>query len=315
MDGETPHQGAVRRNQIRPRRHARPRLHRLFRRRRSCRIRRRAVRKGDADGHMLFPTMMFRVNGVDAEAAGEAWRTIPALMEEAEKRGVKFPRKGAIVRPQKHTNEWRVNVTQVKNAGRPRRRRHRRARTERRRNRRPASGARFLRIPASARRPVLPTPISSTFRRSSASAKRAASPAAISSPPTTSSPAPAFPDTIGVNGWPIENHVAGDVVWRWPDIPGSRGFNHLPYRMLVPRARFDNLLVAGRCASMTMKGNRRRASAGACFVMGQAAGTAAHLTLAGNARRADIPVRDAARNLARRRRLSRARRRPEANKT
>ena len=23
-------------------------------------------------------------------------------------------------------------------------------------------------------------------------------------------------------------------VWRWPDIPGSRGFNHLPYRMLVP---------------------------------------------------------------------------------
>ena len=44
-----------------------------------------------------------------------------------------------------------------------------------------------------------------------------------------------FADTIGVNGWPIENHVAGDVDWRWPDIPGSRGFNQLPYRMLVPR--------------------------------------------------------------------------------
>ena len=42
-----------------------------------------------------------------------------------------------------------------------------------------------------------------------------------------------FADTIGVNGWPIETHVAGDVLWRWPDIPGSRGFNHLPYRMLV----------------------------------------------------------------------------------
>ena len=62
-----------------------------------------------------------------------------------------------------------------------------------------------------------------------------------------------FPDTIGVNGWPIENHVAGDVVWRWPDIPGSRGFNHLPYRMLVPEG-FSNLLVAGRCASMTHEG-------------------------------------------------------------
>jgi hypothetical protein len=72
--------------------------------------------KGDADGNTLYPTMMFRVNGVDAVAAGEAWRTIPMLMDEAEKRGVKFPRKGAIVRPQKHASEWRVNVTQVKNA-------------------------------------------------------------------------------------------------------------------------------------------------------------------------------------------------------
>ena len=52
---------------------------------------------------MLYPTMMFRLNGVDPAAAGEAWRTIPALMEEAEKRGVKFPRKGAIVRPQKNS--------------------------------------------------------------------------------------------------------------------------------------------------------------------------------------------------------------------
>ena len=56
-----------------------------------------------------------------------------------------------------------------------------------------------------------------------------------------------FPDTIGVNGWPIEAHVAGDVVWRWPE-PGSRGFNHLPYRMLVPPG-LRNLLVAGRCAA------------------------------------------------------------------
>ncbi|MGH6665907.1 MAG: FAD-dependent oxidoreductase, partial [Pseudolabrys sp.] len=74
-----------------------------------------AYEKGDAGGHLLYPTMMFRVSGVDAALAGEAWRTIPALMEAAEKRGVKFPRKGAIVRPQKHSGEWRINVTQVKN--------------------------------------------------------------------------------------------------------------------------------------------------------------------------------------------------------
>ena len=75
-----------------------------------------AFEKGDEHGNTLYPTMMFRVNNVDAAAAGEAWRSIPALMDEAEKRGVKFPRKGAIVRPMKHTAEWRVNVTQVKNA-------------------------------------------------------------------------------------------------------------------------------------------------------------------------------------------------------
>jgi len=70
--------------------------------------------RGDGHGGMLYPTMMFRLNGVDPAAAGEAWTTIPALMDEAEKRGVKFPRKGAIVRPQKNPIEWRVNVTQMK---------------------------------------------------------------------------------------------------------------------------------------------------------------------------------------------------------
>jgi hypothetical protein len=30
---------------------------------------------------MLYPSMMFRLNGVDPQRAGEAWRTIPALME------------------------------------------------------------------------------------------------------------------------------------------------------------------------------------------------------------------------------------------
>ncbi len=109
-----------------------------------------------------------------------------------------------------------------------------------------------------------------------------------------SRPAPTSTDTVGVNGWPLEMHVAGDVVWRWPDIPGSRGYNHLPYRMLVPTAldgrAFDNLLVAGRCASMTHEGQSAARVSGACFVMGEAAGTAAHLSLAGNTACADIAV-------------------------
>ncbi|MEP6824403.1 MAG: FAD-dependent oxidoreductase, partial [Ramlibacter sp.] len=87
-----------------------------------------------------------------------------------------------------------------------------------------------------------------------------------------------FDDTIGVNGWPLELHLKGDVEFRWPKIPESRGFNHLPYRMTVP-PDFDNLWVAGRCASMTHEAQSAARVTGACFVMGQAAGTAASLAL------------------------------------
>ena len=67
--------------------------------------------------NLLFPTLMFRVADVDPVRAGEAWRDIPGLMDEAEAKGeFRFPRKGAIVRPQKHPTEWRANVTQIRNA-------------------------------------------------------------------------------------------------------------------------------------------------------------------------------------------------------
>jgi hypothetical protein len=95
-----------------------------------------------------------------------------------------------------------------------------------------------------------------------------------------------FDDSIGVNGWPIEEHAAGTVVFRWPHDPAGRGYNQLPYRMLLPQG-VDNLLVAGRCASMTHLGQSAARVSGACFVMGQAAGTAAAL-----AQQAGMRVRD-----------------------
>jgi hypothetical protein len=98
-----------------------------------------------------------------------------------------------------------------------------------------------------------------------------------------------FDDSIGVNGWPIEAHVAGDVVFKFPPIPESRGFNELPYRMLVPE-RVDNLLVAGRCASMTHEGQSAARVSGACFAMGEAAGAAAALALLGNTIPREIAV-------------------------
>jgi flavin-dependent dehydrogenase len=58
--------------------------------------------KGDGEGNMLYPSTMFRINGIDPERAGKAWEVIPKLMLEAEAAGrYKFPRKTPIVRPQK----------------------------------------------------------------------------------------------------------------------------------------------------------------------------------------------------------------------
>src|SRR5258708_28845837 len=69
---------------------------------------------GDNAGSMLYPSMMFRLNGVGPERAGDAWRTIPALMEQSEAAGTHhFPRKGAIVRPQRSQIEWRENFTHL----------------------------------------------------------------------------------------------------------------------------------------------------------------------------------------------------------
>src|SRR5258707_4949668 len=62
---------------------------------------------GDNAGSRLDPSRMFRLNGIDPEKAGDAWRIIPALMEQAEAAGTHhFPRKAAIVRPQRSRIEW-----------------------------------------------------------------------------------------------------------------------------------------------------------------------------------------------------------------
>ena len=79
------------------------------------------------------------------------------------------------------------------------------------------------------------------------------------------------------------------MILRFPPVPQSRGFNELPYRMLVP-AGLDNLLMAGRCASMTHDGQSAARVSGACFAMGEAAGTAAALALGDNTPPRDIAV-------------------------
>jgi hypothetical protein len=71
--------------------------------------------------------------------------------------------------------------------------------------------------------------------------------------------------------------VQGDVVFRFTNVPHDRGYNQLPLRMIVP-LQVDNLLVAGRCASMSHLGQSAARVSGACFVMGEAAGVLAALS-------------------------------------
>ena len=233
--------------------------------------------KGDADGHLLYPTLMFRVNNVDADKALPAINDIPHLMQEAQASGdFSFPRMGAIVRPMKNPAEWRANITQIRNAAGQAMdgtdaAQFSAGEIEGRRQIR--DYMRFLkaRVPGFANSYVLDIATQVGIRET----RRVTGDYALSGEDVIA--CRDFADTIGVNGWPLERHVAGDVNWLW-QAEGSRGFNQLPYRMIVPR-RVDNLFVAGRCASMTQEGQSAARFSGACFVMGEAAGTAAAMAL------------------------------------
>jgi hypothetical protein len=230
---------------------------------------------GDGNGNLLYPSTMYRIGGVDAAKAGSAWDGIARLMEEAERKGKRFPRKKPIVRPQPNGAEWRANLTQIRNPdgtavsgidaeqlsfGEVEGRRQVRDTFEFIR----ASAPGFERAYIADIAPQIGIRETRRVRGSYVLTEDDVLDGAD------------FPDSIGVNGWPVEAHVAGNVEFVFQRNP--RGFNQLPYRMLVP-AKVDNLLVAGRCASMTHRAQSAARVSGACFAMGQAAGTAAHLAL------------------------------------
>ncbi|HEU4617816.1 MAG TPA: FAD-dependent oxidoreductase [Gammaproteobacteria bacterium] len=232
---------------------------------------------GDGAGSMLYPSTMFRINGVDPAKAGRAWELVPALMDEAEKAGRRFPRKKPIVRPQRNPIEWRANLTQIKNPDGT-----------------PVSGIdaeqlsygevegrrqcwdvfQFIKdvTPGFEDAYIVEIAPQIGIRET----RRITGEYVLTERDILE--CRDFDDTIGVNGWPVEAHVKGDVKFVFTP-PGSRGFNQIPYRIIVPR-RVDNLFVVGRCASMSHEGQSSARVSGPCFIMGQAAGTAADIALA-----------------------------------
>lgn len=247
--------------------------------------------------HLLYPSLMFRINGVHPEEAGEAWKTIRRLMEDAEAAGThRFPRKKPIVRPQRNPLEWRSNLTQLSNEDGS-----------------AIDGTdvrQLTRGEIQGRRQVLETfdfirAVTPGFQDSYVvdiapqigirETRRIVGAYQLTEEDVLG--CADFDDTIGVNGWPVEAHVQGDVEFRFAPVD-SRGFNQLPYRMLVPQG-VDNLLVAGRCASMTQLGQSSGRVTGPCFVMGQAAGTAADLALSAGAASGDVDVAELQRRLER----------------
>jgi hypothetical protein len=247
---------------------------------------------GDGHGSGLFPTTMFRVGHVDApralEAVGE-FKAINDYMERARARdpeAYRFPREGAILRPQINPREWRANVTQIRNAqGKAMNgvdaRELSAGEVEGRRQ--IAEYFRFLKaeVPGFEQSAIVDIAPQVGIRET----RRVSGLYALTGEDIVSSAR--FDDTIGLNAWPMELHKDGGVEWRFPR-DEANACNQLPWRMLVPQ-RVDNLLVAGRCASMTHEGQSAARASGGCFVMGQAAGTAAATLGAGRFASIDVP--------------------------
>lgn len=225
---------------------------------------------------LLFPSLMFRIAGVDPERAGAAWKTVARLMDEASAAGTHtFPRKRPIVRPQRHPAEWRANMTQLSNPDGS-----------------PVDGTDVWQLThgeLTGRRQILSafsfikerTPgfensyiVDIAPQVGIRETRRIVGAYQVSESDVLD--CVVFDDPIGLNGWPVEAHVAGDVNIRFHRLP--RGVNDLPFRMIIPRG-IANLYVAGRCASMTQGGQSAARVSGPCFAMGQAAGTAADLAL------------------------------------
>ena len=227
--------------------------------------------KGDDNGFMAYPTTMFRVANVDDDKVhNEGKPNLSALIEAAAK-DYNLPRKTGVLGSQPHAGEWRVNLTQISRDGAPIDGSDWNdlgfAETEGRRQ--SQEYFRFLKdcVPGFENSYLLETAPQVGIRET----RRIIGEHILSEDDILS--CRDFEDSIGCNGWPLEQHLKGSAKWTFL---GGRGYHQIPFGTTLPKG-VDNLLVAGRCASTTPEGQASLRVSGPCFAMGQAVGTAAEL--------------------------------------
>jgi len=227
--------------------------------------------KGDDNGFMAYPTTMFRVANVDDDKVhNEGKPNLSALIEAAAK-DYNLPRKTGVLGSQPHAGEWRVNLTQISRDGDPIDGSDWNdlgfAETEGRRQ--SQEYFRFLKdcVPGFENSYLLETAPQVGIRET----RRIIGEHILSEDDILS--CRDFEDSIGCNGWPLEQHLKGSAKWTFL---GGRGYHQIPFGTTLPKG-VDNLLVAGRCASTTPEGQASLRVSGPCFAMGQAVGTAAEL--------------------------------------
>lgn len=95
-----------------------------------------------------------------------------------------------------------------------------------------------------------------------------------------------FNDVIAVAGYPVDIHHAkgGDCTMLFCDDAYD-----IPYRVLVPE-KIENLLVAGRCSSMNHEAMAATRVMSTCMALGEAAGTAARIALAAGVKPSQVDV-------------------------
>jgi hypothetical protein len=227
---------------------------------------------GNGNGQWQYPTHLFRLHGVDNDRAKRfGLQNINQMLEDANRSGEwHFTRTYGMVFPQTHHGEWRVNLTQIimpDGASPDGADVFDLTYAELEGRRQIENLFKFLKskVPGFENSYLLEIAPQIGIRES----RRITGQYTLTEADVRNGSR--FPDSIGVNGWPMETHVKGTVEWGWV---GGQGYHQIPFRCCIP-VSIRNLLVAGRCASFTSEALASIRVSGPCFAMGQAAGAAA----------------------------------------